>query len=712
MLVLSLWFALQILQPPPAPSLRAAPLPDNMQIDGSLSEPAWADAPPLDDFTQVEPDEGAAPSFRTTVKVLANARAIVFGIACEVAEPSDIVSFSVRRDAGLNSEDHIRIVLGPFVDGRSGYVFAVNPSGARYDALIEPGGDGEAPDWDGIWEAATARGPNGWTVEIRIPIQTLSFKQGERAWDFNVQRRIQRLLETARWASPQRQYKVTQTSRAGRLTGLPEFALGRGLSVRPAVTAGGGHSAPGALLKGKFHPSVDVTKRIGSNVLSSLTINTDFAETEVDTRRTNLTRFPLFFEEKRTFFLEGTDLFSFGLGLDEDLVPFHSRRIGLVNGSEVPIIAGTKINGRIGNTNVGGLVAVTNDQDGVVEDPAMMAVSRVKQNVGEESWLGAIVEVGDPIGRTGSWTAGADYTYATSTFRGNKNLRAGVWGLATGRDDLRGTGGDRTAAGFQLDYPNDEWEISITGKRIGREFDPSLGFVPRRAVVLYNTEVNNRLRTRGRLQQLTHELRTELATDLAGRWESYRVFTAPINWRFSSGDRMEINAVPTGERLIEAFEVADGVTIAPGAYRWMRYRLEAGTAQKRRFYSQVSWWFGGFYDGTLDQIEVESTWNPTPLVTVELSAERNIGRLPAGDFSVTLVGTRLRVNVSPDLSLAGYVQYDTESNSVGVNTRLRWTFRPVADLFVVYNHNVRSIEDRWQQDSNQLIVKMQYAWRW
>ena len=712
MLVLSLWIALQLSQPPAAPSLRSAPLPDNIHIDGNLSEPAWAGAPAIDEFTQVEPDEGAAPSSRTTVKVLANARAIVFGITCDDPDPSGIVSFSVRRDAGLNSEDHVRIVLGPFVDGRSGYVFAVNPSGARYDALIEPGGENDVADWDGIWEAATARGPNGWTVEIRIPIQTLSFKQGERAWDFNVQRRIQRRLETVRWASPQRQYKVTQTSRAGRLTGLPEFALGRGLSIRPALTAGGGRPAPGASLKGKFQPSVDVTKRIGSNLLTSLTVNTDFAETEVDTRRTNLTRFPLFFPEKRTFFLEGTDLFSFGLGVDEEALPFHSRRIGLVSGSEVPIVLGTKINGRIGNTNVGGLVVATNDKRDVVEDPALMAVSRVKQNVGEESWLGALVTVGDPIGRSGSWTAGADYTYSTSRFRGNKNLRAGVWALATGRDDLRGSGGDRTAAGFKVDYPNDQWEIGLTGKRVGREFDPSLGFVPRRAVMIFDGNANYRLRTRGPIQQLTHEFEPSMATDLSGHWESYRIFTAPINWRFSTGDRMEINAVPTGERLDEAFEVADGVTITPGAYHWMRYRLEAGTAQKRRLYSQLTWWFGGFYDGTLDQLSLTSTWNPTALVTVELTAERDIGNLPAGDFTVTLVGTRLRVNVSPDLSLASYVQYDTESNSLGVNTRLRWTVRPVADLFVVYNHNVRSIEDRWRQQSNQLLVKMQYAWRW
>jgi hypothetical protein len=201
-----------------------------------------------------------------------------------------------------------------------------------------------------------------------------------------------------------------------------------------------------------------------------------------------------------------------------------------------------------------------------------------------------------------------------------------------------------------------------------------------------------------------------MALDLSGRWESYRVFFAPVNWRFRSGDRFEFNANPQGERLVEPFDIG-GVPIPPGSYHWRRYRLEGGTAEKRRFYVQATWWFGGFYDGSLDQYRWTGAWNPTPLLTVEFSGERNIGDLAAGRFTQTLVGARLRVNLSPDLSVASYTQYDTDSDSIGVNTRLRWTFRPVGDLFVVYNHNVRSLLDRWQLDSNQLLVKLQYAWR-
>ena len=211
-----------------------------------MNEPAWDGAQPTDAFTQTDPAEGAPPTGRTIVRVLASSKALVIGIVCEYADPGSIVSFSVRRDAPLGNEDHVRVVLGPFLDGRSGYVFAVNPSGARYDGLINPGGENDNADWDGIWEAATARLANGWSVEIAIPVQTLSFKPGLREWHFNVQRRVQRLLETDRWAFPARQYQITQMSRAGLLTGLPDFNQGLGLSVRPAATAGGGVPAASA----------------------------------------------------------------------------------------------------------------------------------------------------------------------------------------------------------------------------------------------------------------------------------------------------------------------------------------------------------------------------------------------------------------------------------------------------------------------------------
>ena len=692
----------------PPPVLRAGSGAETITIDGALNEPAWTAAEIVDAFTQTEPREGMAPTFRTSVRVVTSGSLLVLGLVCE-DDPNGIVSFSVARDAGLQSEDHIRIVVGPFRDGRSGYVFAINPRGARYDSLITSGGDAESVEWDGIWEAATSISHNGWSAEIRIPIRTLTFKPGLHEWHFNVERRIQRLLETDRWASATRQYRIRQTGRAGLLTELPDFALGRGLDIRPSVTAGGGVPAPSASVDGKFRPSLDIMQRFGSNLTASVTMNTDFAETEVDTRQTNLTRFPLFFPEKRPFFLEGSDTFQFGPTVNRDVIPYFSRRIGLVRGLEVPLIAGAKIDGRVADTNFAGLVIGASDKPGVVGERTTMAAARVRQNIWEESYIGALVTAGDPLGRSGSWLAGIDFTYQTTTFLGDKNFTASVWGLATGREDLRG---DTAAYAFKIDYPNDEWDWRVWYRRVGRDFDPSLGFVPRRAVQFWNPSLMHRPRfARGPVQQMSYGLNPYVWTDLSGQWETYDAQLHVADWQFRSGDRVRVLVSPTGDRPRVPFEISRGVVIPPGPYQWLRRTVGVTTAQKRRFSTTLTWGSGSFYNGELDQYEWSWVWNPVPLFTVEFNGERNVGRLPAGRFAQHLAGTRLRINVSPDLSIASYAQYDTDTDSVGVNTRLRWTFLPVADLFVVYNHNVRSLLNRWQLDSNQLLVKLQYAWR-
>jgi hypothetical protein len=685
------------------PSLEMGRVTGSLRIDGVLDEPDWQTAPEIRDLVMVEPVEGAPPTGKTVVRVLAGPSSIVFGFVCEDPDPGGIVSFTKERDGDLDDEDHVKIVLDPFRDGRTGYVLAVNPGGARYDALVANRGEGENPSWDGIWEAGTGRDGNGWTLEIRIPILTLSYKKGLTEWAFNVERRVQRLLETNRWASPSRDYQITQTSQAGNLTEVPEFDLGLGLGVRPAVTGGYERPEPGSSTEWNGEPSLDVQQRLGPNLLSSLTINT-----EVDARQTNLTRFPLFFPEKRTFFLEGSDIFDFGLGLGEDVIPFFSRRIGLVEGQEVPILAGGKLNGRMRETNLGALVTGTREVEDVAPQAAM-GVVRVQQNVLAESSLGMIATFGDPEGRTGSVLAGADFTYQTSRFGGDKNFLVGLWGLTMDRDDLEG---DTNAWGAKIDYPNDLWDVAFTYKRIGDDFDPSLGFVPRRAIKSYRGGGAFMPRPETEwIRQLFFEFRPELVTDLQNQWESYRVFTAPVNVQLESGDRFEYNFVPEGERLSEPFEIADGVVIPPGTYDWIRQRLEWESAAKRKLQGQLTWWFGGFYGGTLDEFEIEASWTPSPLVTLEGLWERNIGELPWGDFDQTLLGARVRFNFSPDVQLTSFIQYDDESGSVGTNTRFRWNFRPEGDLFVIYNHTVSDLVERWRRDSDALIVKLQYMFR-
>ncbi len=701
------------------PTLRVGRTGEPIVLDGRLDEPAWRAADSLPGLTMIEPVEGGTLIGRTTVWVLADTDALIIGIDCHDPDVSGIVSYSKARDSELEREDHIKLILDTFLDGRSGYVFAVNPSGARYDALVADFGEGENSEWDAVWEAGTARRVDGWSVEIRIPVRSLSFRSGVSEWGFNVERRLERLQEVSRWASPVRDAKVTQPSRAGRLQGLPAFTLGLGLTVRPAMVAGFSKPAFDAESEAIGEPSLDVFQQLGPDALASLTVNTDFAETEVDNRQTNLTRFPLFYPEKRTFFLEGADIFDFGVGMTAfrrpDLLPFHSRRIGLLYGQEIPLIVGGKSNGRLGQTNFGGFAVRTGEQtiavdgDTAVVAPATMGAARVKQNVLAESLIGAIATFGDPEGRAGSWMTGVDATFQTSRLWGDKNLLVGAWGLITDREDLTG---DRTAFGGAIDYPNDTWDVSLVYKRIGDGFDPSLSFVPRRSVQLWRGSADWRYRPGWTWVRVMYfEFRPTLALDLNGEWESYRVQITPVNWQLESGDRFEFNAVPEGERLVEGFEIAEGVVIPPGSYHWMRYRLETEIASKRPVSGQITWWFGSFYGGTLHQLEGALLTKPAEFLTLEVSGEYNAGRLPTGDFDQYLLNSRLQVNFSPDLQWNVLVQYDNESNVVGANSRLRWTFDSFGELFVVYNHNVADRAGTWRLESNQLLVKAQYAMR-
>jgi len=678
-----------------------------IQINGILDDDAWDVAGMISSFRMVEPHENSDPSFLTEVRIIADAKNLYLGIKCFDPDPDKMVVFSKARDSELDDEDYVKFVFDTYGDGRSAYIFAINAYGARYDALASNRGESEDQSWDAIWEAKTKLLSDGWSAEIRIPVNSLTFRKGLNVWGFNVERRIQRLIEVNRWTAISLDYQLAQTIHAGHLSNLPDFNLGIGLVAKGSTILDWNQSADLAG-KVKWDNSLDLTQRITPDITAQLTVNTDFAETEVDTRRTNLTRFSLMFPEKRQFFLEGSDIYDFGFGLGHTLLAFQSRKIGLVEGQAVPLQLGGKVNGKLGNTQFGGLVART----GLVEDivPAStMGVIRLKQNILKESNIGMIGMIGDPMGRSGSWTAGMDFTYQNSEFMGDKNFIAGVWGLMTDRADLEG---DRTGFGFKIDYPNDLLDISFTYHRLGESFDPSLGFIPRKGVSYYRLGADYMPRPeKWNIRKFIFESSFSLYTDLENQWESYSIFTAPVHFALESGDRFEFNIAPKGEYLKQPFEIIDGVNIPDGAYHWNRYRVEFEAASKRKIYGQASWWFGGFYGGSLHQIEIEMSWRPFSFLIFEAGFERNIGALPYGDFVQDLYGIRLQLNMSSNLNLSSFVQYDTESLSFGTNNRFRWTFAPRGDLFIVYNHNMaKPIEERfWLYQSNQLIVKLVYG---
>lgn len=679
---------------------------DKISIDGKLDETVWSKADSIPNLTMVEPIEGSIPTFKTVVKVLADNEDIILGIKCYDPEPLKILAYSKSRDASLGNEDRIKFVLDTYLDKRSGYIFAVNPNGTRYDALVSNFGESENSNWDGIWDAKTNIDEDGWTIEIIIPIRTLSFLTNTAEWGFNIERRIQRILEIDRWIGIKRDYQVGQVAQAGRITNLPQFDLGIGLTSKVSLLSKTQKSF-NQNSNTKLDWSLDFTEKVTPDISAQITINTDFAETEVDSRQTNLTRFSIFFPEKRGFFLEGSNIFDFGLGLGSDVVPFYSRRIGLYGGNKIPIIFGSKINGKLNNTDFGALITRTDAVVNIIPISTMGSF-RIKQNVLEESSFGIIGTFGDPEGKNNIWLLGADFTYKTSKFFYDKNFLAGIWGLYNSNPNFTG---DNSAIGLKLDYPNDLWDIALTVKRIGDTFSPSLGFVPRKGIISYSFGADYMPRPDwGNIRQFFFESSFSLVTNLQHHWESYRVFTAPIHFLLESGDRFEFNIAPQGENLPINFEIEDGIILKSGSYDWWRYRVEFETATKRIINGQATWWFGSFYNGNLDQVELELNLRPSSSVNFTFSYKKNIVRLPAGNFTQDLWGGKLQFSLTPNFELSSFVQYDNESKSLGTNTRIRWTFDLLGDLFIVYNHNINKIEsDVWQYQSNQFTIKLSYG---
>ena len=690
-----------------------------IRVDGQLEERDWREAPPIGPLLQREPREGAEPSEATEIRVLYDEDTLYVGVVCRDRTPSAIVSTQLLRDADLESDDSIFVVLDPFFDHRNGFFFQVNPSGARADGQVANNAEHWNRDWDGIWDAAARITEEGWVAEIAIPFKTLRFKPGQSVWGLNVERRLKRHNETDRWASARQDIWITNLSAAGRLEGLEGIRQGRGLDIRP-YASGGEESSDG-----KFTGGIDIFKNLTPNLNASLTVNTDFAETEADIRQVNLTRFPLFYPEKRSFFLEGAGIFEMagaGTGFMHapDVLPFFSRRIGLIEqetaegeeeNAQVPILAGTKVVGRQGDYNIGFLDVQTRDLGDNPVTGQNLLVARVSRNLFRESFVGGIVTNGNPQGTGRNTLVGADARFATSNFHGSgKNLSLSLYLLRT--DDRAANAGDY-AMGANIDYPNDLWDMSLTWKQIGESFNPALGFVPRTGIRKASTGISYKPRPdKWGIRQFYFELRPQYITNLHNRVENWRVFTAPLNIHTDSGERVELNYTPEFERLEEPFEIYTGVIIPTGSYQWTRWSAQVETANKRPWVVRLETSWGGFYDGTRRQLQLQLTLKPSTHVMLSLQAERNDISLVEGTFFTQLLTVRGDYNFSPDVSWANLVQYDNESRIFGVQSRFRWILKPGSDLFVVLNRGwYRERDGRYLLNFDKGSVKLQYTFR-
>lgn len=704
-----------------ARSGKAVSAGERIRLDGRLDEPAWLRAVPIGSLTQIDPKEGEPPTEATEVRVLYDSDAIYFGITCFDRTPGGIVATQLARDAELDVDDYITIVLDPFFDQRNGFFFMINPAGARTDGQIANNSEHTSLDWDGIWNAAARRSAQGWTAEVSIPFKTLRFKPGQTTWGLNIERQIKRRNERDRWAGARRDIWISNLAEAGRLQDLPVVRQGLGLDIRPYGIVRRDPYDPARTDKSPWvlDGGLDISKNLTPNLNASMTVNTDFAETEVDTRQVNLTRFDLFYPEKRPFFLEGAGVFeTAGNSIwDPDLLPFFSRRIGLYAGQEVPILFGGKITGRQSHFNVGLLDVQTGhadirngDDEGFRLEGQNLLAGRVSRDIFQQSYVGAIFTHGNPAGTGENSLIGADARFATSKFRGDKNLSLDVFVMRTNDEATHSTD---YAGGFWLDYPNDLWDVRLQGKQIGDNFRPALGFVPRKGIrkVSGGGEFMPRPERYG-IRKLSFGLDGEIIADLENVVENWSVSFTPIGIEMDSGDQIQFSVSSEFEKLPDQFEIGEGVVLPPGSYRWNRYEIEAGTASKRMWVLQSNFSWGSFYNGTRTQVGVGLTLKPGTLFSLGLQSERNDISLKGGNFYTQLIALRGDFNFSPNLSWANLVQYDNESRMLGFQSRFRWILKPGNDLFVVLNRGwYRTFDHNFLSTYDRGTVKLAYTFR-
>jgi len=648
--------------------------------------------------------------------VLLDGNTLYLGVTCFDPEPAKIAVHTMQRDGDMDGDDSVALALDTFGDRITGYYFRINAAGARQDGLIDDP-ENISLDWDGIWEAHARTGPQGWTAEIAIPALTLRFPTGERAWVFNVERTVPRERLTLRWTGISLDARLADFRRAGDLAGVGELRQGLGLSISPYGLVETMKEFTPPNNETSLKAGLDVSYNLGPALAGVLTLNTDFAETEVDTRQINLTRFPLFYPEKRQFFTDGANQFVFGVGLAEDFIPFFSRQVGLFEGEQVPLLGGVKLIGRQGKWGIGVLDVQTDD---IPQAPGSnLFAGRVTYDLDEHLRLGAIATNGDPNGVSSNSLAGLDVVWRTSTFRGDKNFTVGAWAAGSGGDI---PAGKRTGYGFKVDYPNDLWDMMLAFKEFGDALDPALGFLPRPGTRWYQGAMFYQPRPQqGWLgkwaQQLFFGINPSVVTGLDGTTQSWNVFTSLFTAETKSGDRIEVVWLPEYEALTAPFEVSEGVVIPPGSYRFDRYGIEVETSTHRPWQVGTDVFFGTFYAGRMiDWEQTVSYTTPKGHLQLGFTMENVFGYLPEGDFIERLFQLKAVWAFTPDLILSYYAQYDNDSDNLGVNARLRWTIRPGTDFYLVWNHNWQHPVDGtdwWtlQPLSDQAVVKLRYTWR-
>ncbi|MDE2184503.1 MAG: carbohydrate binding family 9 domain-containing protein [Alphaproteobacteria bacterium] len=692
---------------PTASATRISPA-EAPKIDGDLSDPVWNKARPIEAFYQLEPEEGAPPSEKTVVRVLYDEDNLYFGIMAYDDGP--ITARIKQRDGDIDSDDIIRIYLDPDMTRRNAYIFEVNPLGARRDGLIQNNTD-VIYEWNTIWQAKTKIMPNGWSVEVKIPFRSISY--GSRAdWGFDLFRLVRRANERIRWSSINKAIASQDITREGTLTGITGIRKGLGLDVQAfALTRyqqvwDSPHTGTGI----SFRPSGNIYYKITPSLTGTLTYNTDFSDAPLDQRRVNISRFNLFYPERRDFFLQDAASFEFGgqaLSVENDpnAAPFFTRRIGIVNDAPVNILGGVKLSGDYNGIGIGALSVGTARGAGAGEQ--LLSAARVTMPVLTESKLGLIVTNGNPTGQSHNTVAGGDFQFHDSDMFGGKIVQGDFYfersfDTKAGQDD---------SFGFNLNFPNEPWKGWFKFKQVGSNFDPALGFVSRSGIREFVGAVAHRWRFSGSdLRWLEVGSWWDLTTGLDNSVQTFIPFDYWVGGYTEAGDYYMIEVWQDRE-TVPAFTLPHDIPVPAGTYVFDVVHLRTETAPGRFLSGIEDIQYGGFYGGTL--LQTDTTLNVNPDDTFMFSARHTMQQIssPHGNVAIHVESFDTSVNFTPDMQLRGQLQYDNISKDMGLSVRYKWEFQPGAELLVVLGDDATLNGTYYQSHASTFSVRLGKTFR-
>ena len=709
-------------------TIRAVRLTTPLRIDGQLDEAVYASVPPISDFIQTEPAEGSPASERTEVWVFFDDEHVYIVGRCWETHPERMVANEMRRDNfGIVRNDNFAWSFDTFFDRRNGVLFEVNPIGGRVDGQVTNESQVNI-DWNPVWDLATGMFDGGWVVEAAVPFKSLRYRPGRaQTWGLQVRRR-------SRWRNEISYLTPIPAAFGGRghfqvslsatLAGLEAPPGSKSLEIKPyAISDLTSDLAGTPVISNDLgaDAGVDVKYGVTQNLTADITVNTDFAQVEADEQQVNLTRFSLFFPEKREFFLENQGLFAFGGagagpfgGGGETPILFYSRQIGLNEGREVPIDAGGRLTGRVGPFSVGVLNVQTRDEPVAAAPATNFSVVRLKRDILRRSSIGAIF-TRRSMSTRGS---GSNETYGLdATFAFYDNLDINTYWATT---STRGVGGDDLSYRTQLDYAGDRYGVQLEHLVVGTDFNPEVGFLRREDFERSFGSFRFSPRPQGiaAIRKLSWEGRFDYITDRTGVLET-RQAQGRFGIEFENSDQFAIEYTRSYEFLEEPFAIASDVTIPVGGYQFQDVLASLEFGRQRKLSGTVSVQRGIFFSGSKTALGFglggggsSGRLELTPQFSVEPGLSLNWIDLPEGQFTTKLVTTRTTYTFTPLMFVSALLQYNSSNDSVSANLRLRWEYQPGSELFVVYNEQRDTLTPRFPELENRaFIIKINRLFR-